>query len=546
MDYKIILLVLAFIVVLFFLYNKLNNISDDIISFNKTIIEHNETSNKILYKKIQTDLDSYIDKIKAINNESIQQFRKITLLNNQPITKIINHFSESESELGTDIKYLSDSKYSKPEAKNTVHKIASDNSYYMSEDLKNKDNNLSNNVSATNKSSTHIKSSSGSDTSINESQNIKSESETIKAVIEDSEQLLAKIIKMGYLSDDSQNVKSPKANDDISNFIQRANSESLNDDENSQAVGNLYIGSQNTLQINQNNDAINTQIIGVNDNANKEKSETPENNQNSENDEESYSSQDDEESAENSDASEDNEESAENAEESVASEDDEKSGEESNGEEYVASEDDEKSAEDGEESNGEDSENNANNDELVYDESSDSEDKNNTTNECLQAQSDKHSNEEQKNDIDIKSTSEAHHIDSESDVIEINVIKILDDLKQSTVNKSIPDKMLEAIAPKLDNDVEDNDDYNSLMDTITIGSLKHQQKPKSVLSLGSTSNSTIAGGLLLCDEYTVDELKKIAKEYNIVISSKENGKWKVLKKTDIYDKIKNHLGKKSQ
>jgi hypothetical protein len=529
MDYKIILLVLAFIVVLFFLYNKLNNISDDIISFNKTIIEHNETSNKILYKKIQTDLDSYIDKIKAINNESIQQFRKITLLNNQPITKIINHFSESESELGTDIKYLSDSKYSKPEAKNTVHKIASDNSYYMSEDLKNKDNNLSNNVSATNKSSTHIKSSSGSDTSINESQNIKSESETIKAVIEDSEQLLAKIIKMGYLSDDSQNVKSPKANDDISNFIQRANSESLNDDENSQAVGNLYIGSQNTLQINQNNDAINTQIIGVNDNVNKEKSETPENNQNSEDDEESA------ENGENSDASEDDEKSAENGEESVASE---------NSEESVASEDDEKSAEDDEESDGEDSENNANNDELVYDESSDSEDKNNTTNECLQAQSDKHSNEEQKNDI--KSTSEAHHIDSESDVIEINVIKILDDLKQSTVNKSIPDKMLEAIAPKLDNDVEDNDDYNSLMDTITIGSLKHQQKPKSVLSLGSTSNSTIAGGLLLCDEYTVDELKKIAKEYNIVISSKENGKWKVLKKTDIYDKIKNHLGKKSQ
>ena len=68
-------------------------------------------SNNRISEELSTNFNSCINRIKTMNTENIRQLQNITLLNNQPITKIINpnHFTETDSDCRNEsnIKYLS-------------------------------------------------------------------------------------------------------------------------------------------------------------------------------------------------------------------------------------------------------------------------------------------------------------------------------------------------------------------------------------------------------------------------------------------------------
>ena len=92
-DYKLLLLVVLVGLITFFIYRELTTLKDEI------------TDLKIELKK---DIRLCTEKVRDISSENIEQLRKITLLNQQNVRKVDNYFTESENDIGTDFKYLSD------------------------------------------------------------------------------------------------------------------------------------------------------------------------------------------------------------------------------------------------------------------------------------------------------------------------------------------------------------------------------------------------------------------------------------------------------
>ncbi len=114
MDYKIWIVLLGIVLLILYLIKEMYFIKFDLINYINTLKNNNEDNNLIVRKNFQNDLNVFANKIKLLNDENLQQFRKITLLNNQPILKNNNYFREMEntdSELDNrDLRYLSDSK----------------------------------------------------------------------------------------------------------------------------------------------------------------------------------------------------------------------------------------------------------------------------------------------------------------------------------------------------------------------------------------------------------------------------------------------------
>ena len=120
MDYKIWIVLLAIVVLILYLIKEMYFIKFDLLSYINTLKNNHEENNLIIRKNFQNDLNVFANKIKLLNDENLQQFRKITLLNNQPILKNNNYFKEMEnSDTNTEnmeLRYLSDSKiFSKKE-----------------------------------------------------------------------------------------------------------------------------------------------------------------------------------------------------------------------------------------------------------------------------------------------------------------------------------------------------------------------------------------------------------------------------------------------
>jgi hypothetical protein len=106
---------------------------------NKSIVnmalKYRETSDQIV-DKFQTGMSKYINQIKGISTDNLQQLRKITMLNHQQVTsRHANHFTEtdgSEKIKEPDIRYFSDTK--EDVKKNLVFEKKDLSNYYMSED----------------------------------------------------------------------------------------------------------------------------------------------------------------------------------------------------------------------------------------------------------------------------------------------------------------------------------------------------------------------------------------------------------------------------
>lgn len=145
MDYKviIILIVLLFLVVL--VYREISSLKDIV---NKNIDDSFNVPHEKLMYTIQNNLDKYIGQIKNISNDNLQQLKKITLLNHQPIIKHFgNNYTETDnnSEFRKDIDYLSNGNSNnwkkKLEEKNKkiFEKKEQSHECYMSEETKKKD-----------------------------------------------------------------------------------------------------------------------------------------------------------------------------------------------------------------------------------------------------------------------------------------------------------------------------------------------------------------------------------------------------------------------
>ncbi len=113
MDYKIWIVLIIILLLILYIIKEIYFIKFDLISYINILKNNHEDNNIILRKNFQTDLNVFANKIKLLNDENLQQFRKITLLNAQPIVKNNNYFKEmtcTETDNATELKYLSDSK----------------------------------------------------------------------------------------------------------------------------------------------------------------------------------------------------------------------------------------------------------------------------------------------------------------------------------------------------------------------------------------------------------------------------------------------------
>lgn len=135
MDFKLTILLLVIVLITVFLYKEIIALRDDLTKNVNEIKLYIDESNKSQRNKYQTDLGLCVNKIKSINNDSIQQARRITLLNNQPIIRknCVNNFTEtdSSSDINSEIKYLSDTKETLYPTKQKP-RITPDTSLYMS------------------------------------------------------------------------------------------------------------------------------------------------------------------------------------------------------------------------------------------------------------------------------------------------------------------------------------------------------------------------------------------------------------------------------
>lgn len=113
MDYKMWILLMAILLLILYIIKEVYFIKFDLLSYINTLKNNHEENNLIIRKNFQNDLNVFANKIKLLNDENLQQFRKITLLNTQPIVKNNNYFKEmiyTESDNESELKYLSDSK----------------------------------------------------------------------------------------------------------------------------------------------------------------------------------------------------------------------------------------------------------------------------------------------------------------------------------------------------------------------------------------------------------------------------------------------------
>ena len=114
MDYKIWLILLVILLLIFYIIKEMYFIKFDILSYISTLKNNNEDNNLLLRKSFQNDLNVFANKVKLLNDENLQQFRKITLLNTQPIVKNNNYFKEitytDSEDNNSKLNYLSDNK----------------------------------------------------------------------------------------------------------------------------------------------------------------------------------------------------------------------------------------------------------------------------------------------------------------------------------------------------------------------------------------------------------------------------------------------------
>jgi hypothetical protein len=131
MDYKIIVLLLVVLFIIVLVYREITTLKDQV---DKTIMTTTIASKQLNDRHestMQHNMDKYLSQIKTIGTDNLQQLKKITLLNHQPIIqkKTSNHFTETD---GSEMKSQTDAK----EHKDKIFEGKPESHYYMSEETK--------------------------------------------------------------------------------------------------------------------------------------------------------------------------------------------------------------------------------------------------------------------------------------------------------------------------------------------------------------------------------------------------------------------------
>jgi hypothetical protein len=101
-----------------------------------------------------------------------------------------------------------------------------------------------------------------------------------------------------------------------------------------------------------------------------------------------------------------------------------------------------------------------------------------------------------------------------------------------------------------EDDSDSSQNYDTLLDNITVGSKKKIKKevkePKDTSSVNTDNINTLnISNIQSIDNYNMEALKKMAKTYDIGLSAKQpDGKWKPLGKNELYNKIIEYLKQK--
>jgi len=110
MNAQFVILLILLLVILVYIYTEVETIKKNVdIKFTE-LNENIESNSKTLRTKIQTDLGTCTNKIKTYNVDILAQAKKITYLNSQPITSMVNNYTETDTEKKNMLQYLSDVK----------------------------------------------------------------------------------------------------------------------------------------------------------------------------------------------------------------------------------------------------------------------------------------------------------------------------------------------------------------------------------------------------------------------------------------------------
>ena len=87
-----------------------------------------------------------------------------------------------------------------------------------------------------------------------------------------------------------------------------------------------------------------------------------------------------------------------------------------------------------------------------------------------------------------------------------------------------------------------NDEGSVLESYLTLDTIQHQTVSSDSDSLATTDYATMSkNDLLGLEEYTVDQLKKINRAFNLPITCADDGKRRNYRKDELYGNIKTHL-----
>ena len=101
MDVKTIIILLITLCLIVLIYKDVVYMKKKIDSYEEDIKDALDTNINQFKNDINNNIIKCIHKVKDISTENIKQLRKIIVLNNQPIKKIKNHFTETDdSEFG--------------------------------------------------------------------------------------------------------------------------------------------------------------------------------------------------------------------------------------------------------------------------------------------------------------------------------------------------------------------------------------------------------------------------------------------------------------
>ena len=91
MDYKMLIILLALLFLVILIYREITTLKSDVMGHIEELTAEVKENSDFMVTKLQNNMNKCVGDIKGISSDNINQLRKITEINNQPITRITNH-----------------------------------------------------------------------------------------------------------------------------------------------------------------------------------------------------------------------------------------------------------------------------------------------------------------------------------------------------------------------------------------------------------------------------------------------------------------------